>query len=146
MLKNSLDAYQSKRYENAPSLLRSSITYGNTSFSLTHFFQEVLQRGPRIVVVTNGAEGVYAATADGIYFHESLPVAIINSVGAGDAFGSTFVAYLLRKKSIEQALFAGILNSVSVISHMGAKTGLLMEHELAQQVSNHQLKIQRFSF
>jgi len=52
----------------------------------------------------------------------------------------------MQKKSIEQAMLRGILNSVSVISHMGAKTGLLREQELAAQEATHQLKIQRFSF
>jgi len=130
----------------APLLLQAPIKYGQICFNLSHFFQEVLRRGPRIVVVTNGAEGVYAATKEGIYFHPTIPVKLINSVGAGDAFGSTFVASLLQKKSIEQAMLRGILNSVSVISHMGAKTGLLREQELAGQEATHQLKIQRFSF
>jgi sugar/nucleoside kinase (ribokinase family) len=117
----------------------------HTTFDHKNFFKEILSRGPRIVVVTNGAQGVHAATADGIFFHKSLPVTIVNSVGAGDAFGSTFVASLLKKQPIEQALLCGILNSASVIAHMGAKTGLLSERELMERVKSQQLEIERFS-
>lgn len=117
--------------------MHSLVKKKNVFFNRSAFFQEVLSRGPRIVVMTNGAQGVYAATAEGIYFHPSIPSAIVNTVGAGDAFGSTFVASIVQKKPIEKALLYGILNGTSVIAHMGAKTGLLSEHELVKRAQNH---------
>lgn len=92
---------------------------------LTNYFKTILQRGPRIAVVTNGAGGVYVATKQAIYFCPSVHDTIINTVGAGDAFGSCFVASLLQELPIEQAIINGVINSASVLSHPDAKTGLL---------------------
>ena len=124
---------QAEQKKETPVLLRTTITIENICFNLRHFFQAVLSRGPRIVVVTNGAEGVYVATKDTIYFHPSLQTTIINTLGAGDAFGSCFAANIFLKKSVEQALVNGIINATSVISYLDAKTGLLNAVALEQR-------------
>lgn len=120
-------------------LLQAPITYENMYFSLQNFFKEVLKMGPKIVVVTNGRNGVYVATSDEIIFHPSLKVKVINSVGAGDAFGSCFVASLMHGYDVSTSLKHGIINSSSVLEHIGAKDGLLTHDELltkAKTVSN----------
>ncbi len=114
-----------KAKKTKPSLLSGSINVEDLWFQLDHFFQAVLRLGPKVVVVTNGAEGVYAATKDTIYFHPSAPVKVVNTVGAGDAFGSTFTATYFLTHSVEQAIRYGIANASSVISHMDTKEGLL---------------------
>lgn len=116
-----------------PELLAESINIEHSWFTLPNFFQAVLNYGPRVVVVTNGAEGVYVATENVIYFHPSLPVTVVNTVGAGDAFGSGFVGALATGKSVEQAIQHGIINATSVISHMDTKQGLLSMHELEKR-------------
>lgn len=118
---------------NAPELLKRPITYKNICFSLKTYFKEVLAQGPKIVVVTNGAEGVYVATKDVILFHPSLPTKINNTVGAGDAFGSCFVACLTKKLSVEESLVRGIINATSVISYLDAKEGLLAWQDLEKK-------------
>lgn len=105
-------------------------------FNLVHFFQEIHMQGPRIVVVTNGKDGVYVYHNNNIYFHPSIPTKIASTLGAGDAFGSCFVATYLQTKSIEQAIVAGVLNSSSVISYMDAKQGLL-RYDTLQQLLTH---------
>lgn len=117
-----------------PLLLQEPITYQNICFNLRNFFKEIIKRGPKVVVVTNGAEGVYVATKKQILFHPSLPVEIVNTLGAGDAFGSCFVANLLQGKSVEDALRCGIINSASVIKYLDAKTGLLTEKQLTKKL------------
>lgn len=117
----------------APQLMQAPITYQNICFNISHFFQEVLSRGPKIVVITNGAEGVYVATNNSILFHPSLPVDVVNTLGAGDAFGSCFVASLVDNNPVEDAIRHGIINSASVISYLDAKTGLLSKDELADR-------------
>lgn len=111
--------------ESAPELLKSLLTYHDVCFSISHFFYEITQRGPKIVVVTNGAEGVYVCDKNNIYFHPSLPTNLVSTLGAGDAFGSCFVASLLKGYSVEQSMINGIINSSSVIGSLGAKEGLL---------------------
>lgn len=114
-------------------LLSAPISYENTYFSLRNFFKATLDMGPKIVVVTNGANGVYAANKDAILFHPSMKVKITNSVGAGDSFGSCFVASLMHKNDIQTALKHGIVNSSSVLEYVGAKTGLLTYDQLLQK-------------
>ena len=58
---------------------------------------------------------------------------MVNTLGAGDAFGSCFAASIFLKKSVEQALVNGIINATSVISYLDAKTGLLNAAALEQR-------------
>lgn len=46
----------------------------NSTFRLKDFFTICLDLGVRIIVVTDGANGVYAATKDKIYYSESLRI------------------------------------------------------------------------
>jgi len=113
-----------------PHLLAFPMGPSLTCFTLIQFFQEIQRCGPRIVVVTNGADGVYVADEQHIYFHPSRKINIVSSLGAGDAFGSTFVAFLNKGASIEDSLRAGIINSASVIEHLGTQTGLLSQDNI----------------
>jgi len=108
-----------------PELLKKPLGSTTTMFTLEQFFETVHNCGPQIIVVTNGAEGVYACDMHTIYFHPSIKIDIVSSIGAGDAFGSCFVAELNNDRSIDDALRAGIINSASVIQHLGTQTGLL---------------------
>jgi Sugar kinases, ribokinase family len=103
-------------------------------FSIDHFFKAVKGLGPSIIAVTHGSEGVYVFKENKVFFHPSLPVEVVNTVGAGDAFGSCFVGCLQLGMSIEDALRGGIVNSASVIGKIGAKSGLLTYAELCKQV------------
>ena len=97
-----------EQQENMPELVCSLTTIDNRCFDIRHFCKEVLSRGPKIVVVTNGAEGVYVASNNELFFHPSISTKVINTLGAGDAFGSCFVAHIVNEASVEQALIAGI--------------------------------------
>lgn len=119
-----------QQHDDLPELLRKPLGSATTIFTLQQFFNSVHQYGPITIIVTNGAEGVYASDAHTIYFHPSIKINMVSSVGAGDAFGSCFVAQRLQGTSIEDALRAGIINSSSVIKHLGTQTGLLTGDEL----------------
>lgn len=114
-------------------LLCGPLAYEDRFFSIRQFFKEVLRMGPRIVVVTNGCNGVYAASEQQVIFCPSAKIPVSNTVGAGDAFGSCFVASLLLGLSIEDAVINGNINSASVLQHPGAKTGLLTQAQLQNQ-------------
>lgn len=105
----------------------------NSAFSREQYFKTVLARGPRIAVITAGADGVYVCDGTKIYYHPSIPCTPISSVGAGDAFGSTFVGFLAQGKSIEQAIQAGVINAASVLMHLDAKAGLLDFDQMEKQ-------------
>jgi ribokinase len=116
-----------------PELLKNPLGTTTASFTLQQFFAVAHGYGPTIIVVTNGAEGVYASDKNTIYFHPSIKVTIVSSTGAGDAFGSCFVAQLNQGASIEDALRAGVINSASVIQHLGTQTGLLKKDEIEKK-------------
>lgn len=122
--------------ETLPELLKKPLGSATTCFTLPQFFNAVHACGPHTIVVTNGAEGVYASDKKIIYFHPSIKIDIVSSIGAGDAFGSCFVARLCNKRSIEDALRAGVINSASVIKHLGTQTGLLTTNELDNQCTH----------
>lgn len=122
-----------ERDKELPRLLQAPISHQTVCFDIRLFFQAILDHGPSIVVVTNGAEGVYIATQDGIIFHPSLPTQVVNTLGAGDAFGSCFVANYIEGANIKEAMLYGIINASSVISHLDAKSGLLTKDELQRR-------------
>lgn len=115
-------------------LLKTPMLQGNLYFSITTFFKEVMKMGPKVVVVTDGARGVYVATDDRVLFHQSLATDVVDTLGAGDSFGSCFVGGIRRGLKVEDALRCGIVNSASVIGHIGAKPGLLTYEELEKRV------------
>jgi fructose-1-phosphate kinase PfkB-like protein len=133
-MKKKLSMKQKKIADNnVPDLLKNGLVYKDFLCSLPDYFTYILKSGPRIAVVTNGAEGVYVATQNTLHFHPSLPAKVVSTLGAGDAFASCFVAMLAQQKSIEESLVCGIINSSSVINFLGAKTGLLTQQELANR-------------
>lgn len=102
--------------------------------------------GPRYVVVTDGKNGAYAF--DGVlkYQIDALPCEKVDATGAGDAFSTGFLGRIisadihgeeLDKDLMGEALKWGIVNSSSVVSHVGAQTGLLDLKGIEGEVSKH---------
>lgn len=88
--------------------------------------------GPKIAIITDGPEGSYVYDSvqnkflkAGIYPQECL-----ERTGAGDSFGSGFMAAVIKGKTIEEAILWGTVNSASVISFVGAQKGLIKENEI----------------
>ncbi len=118
-----------------PALFQTTLSHGQITFTAHEYFSEILGCGVKRVVVTDGKRGVYVATKDTLYFHPASSTQPINTLGAGDAFGSCFVASLLQGKSLEDAIRCGIINAGSVIAHSNAKEGLLSLSALEKQLS-----------
>ena len=75
---------------------------------------------------TNGAAGSYAAVSGKLYqAGQYQKVKVVDRLGAGDAFGSGFVAALAKGLPLEDALSLASANASSVVSKIGAKTGIL---------------------
>lgn len=117
-----------------PQLLRTLLAQDTISFSLIDYFKEVASYGVKRIVVTNGKEGVYVATPEKIYFHPALPSIVVNTVGAGDAFGSTFTAMIAQGFPLEVALQAGVIQAQSVIAYQDAQSGLLSQKILEEKL------------
>ncbi len=117
-----------------PDMMRKPLVYRGLCFSLPMLLRELRSRGPAIIIVTNGKDGVYVAADNRILYHPSINVPVVCTIGAGDAFASGFVSWLQHGNSIEDSIRAGIVNSASVIGHIGAKTGLLTREDMEQKL------------
>jgi fructokinase len=58
----------------------------------------LLETGPAVVLLTRGGEGVTAVTADGETDVPALEVDVVDTIGAGDAFGGGFLAWWRRSE------------------------------------------------
>ncbi len=91
--------------------------------------------GPKIVVITDGAKGGWAYDGKKIYQQKIFKSKVINTNGVGDAFGSAFLAGLIYEKcNIGRALKWGMANSSSVVTKVGAQTGLLTKAEVLKKI------------
>lgn len=52
--------------------------------------------------------------------------------GAGDAFFSTFIAYLAKGYDAAHAIQRAPINSMNVVQHVGAQEGLLSEQAIEE--------------
>lgn len=102
-----------------------------------------------IAVMTDGPRGVLVSDGSRIYragvFKEKK---IVSRTGAGDAFGSGFVAGLARAaagpstpRAVEEAIRLGSANATSVVEHVGAQVGILTTGEFRRQRRWRSLKI-----
>lgn len=88
-------------------------------------FWDKLRKISPIVAVTNGHLGAKILTPTETYFSPIINVHPLDETGAGDAFGSAFVSALIYNLSLPECLNWAIKNSASVVSTLGAKSGIL---------------------
>lgn len=62
--------------------------------------------GPRLVLITHGADGATCHGADGMLSAAALPVAVVDTVGAGDTFIGGFLAALAARGRLGTGLAA----------------------------------------
>ncbi len=77
-------------------------------------------------LLTEGSKGALVRVAGKNLRANSLKKKLVNTTGAGDAFGSAFVAaWIKTKQDVHASLAVAMLNATGVITHMGAKAGIL---------------------
>ena len=89
----------------------------------------------RMVIITDGQMGAIATDGAKTFrfgLYEDLKV--VDTTGAGDAFGSGFLAALAAGKSFGDSLTFASAKSTSVVSTLGAKTGILTGRERLPQM------------
>ena len=92
---------------------------------LTELLAKVKNYVPN-VIITDGNQGAIATDGKEVYragLYED--VKIKDSTGAGDAFGSGFLAAYADGKSFKDSLLFASANSTSVVQHVGSKDGIL---------------------
>jgi sugar/nucleoside kinase (ribokinase family) len=88
---------------------------------------------------------VVASDGQHTYSCPILPVQVIETTGAGDAFGTGASYALLTGFGLPEALVAGTLNSASVVSAVGAEAGLLTETQIRERMLNRPLTVETIS-
>jgi ribokinase len=87
--------------------------------------------GGKLLLLTDGDHGSYVLDEEGKEYHGTIiPTETIGKTGAGDAFSTGFIASLMKNGSISDALRLGTANAASVVSSIGAQTGLLHKNDL----------------
>ncbi len=82
------------------------------------------------VIITDGPMGGIASNNDETYrFGIFEDQKVKDATGAGDAFGSGFLAHFAAKKSFKDSLIFASANSTSVVSKLGANAGILTGKE-----------------
>ena len=116
--------------EGLPDLARRGFSAGGFELSLAGFLNGVRELGPRWVVVTDGRDGAYVSAPSSILHCPAPTVNVAGTAGAGDAFSSTFAAYIAQSATAEEAALNAATNAASVIMHLDTQTGLLRRGEL----------------
>ncbi|MBU1039210.1 carbohydrate kinase family protein [Patescibacteria group bacterium] len=82
--------------------------------------------GSKAVLITDGSNGAYYFDGQSLVHQPSFKVKPVNTTGAGDSFGSAWLAgYTYSKGNVKQAMLWGMRNASSVIKTVGAQNGLL---------------------
>lgn len=110
---------------------------GTTLTELLYHLNNIVE----IAIITDGAMGGIAGDGDNMYrFGIYEDKRVKDTTGAGDAFGSGFLASLAVKHSFRQSLVFASANSTSVVSKLGANRGILSAKDF---LSLHPMPIQK---
>lgn len=88
--------------------------------------------GPKVIIITDGPEGTYAYDGQKYLHMPIVEAKVVERTGAGDAFGSGFLAGYIKGKPLEECLKWGTVNSASVLGHVGPQAGLLTKEKMEE--------------
>jgi sugar/nucleoside kinase (ribokinase family) len=90
----------------------------------------------QVIVITDGKHGVYAYDGNKFYLCPQFPATVVSTLGAGDAFASTFCAALDRTNfDIGKSLIYGSVNAASIVANFGASEGFLTFEEMDEKLN-----------
>ena len=101
---------------------------------------EALRVPGNVIIITDGANGAYAQKDRERYFAPATGRKAVSRTGAGDAFGSGFVAAYMKAGRLPYALAVATLNAEGVIGKIGAKAGILSRFPSPQQLKRVKVK------
>jgi len=98
-------------------------------------FKKLKIKDYQIIVITDGGRGAYAYDGKNYYYCPVFQGPVVSTLGAGDAFASTFCAALNRTNmDIGKSLMMASVNSAGVVSEFGATYGLLTFDEIENKL------------
>lgn len=109
---------------------------GRAYVNIKGMFNQLREWTPGIVLITEGDRGAYYAVDNTVWRVIIKPIQGEDMTGAGDAFGSGFVAGLIRFKGDHgRALALALNNAAGTIELIGAKKGLLKRGDRLDKVT-----------
>jgi fructokinase len=88
---------------------------------------EIATLGPRVVVITRGGEGAVALGPEGIVEVDAVPVEVVDTIGAGDAYMASLISsalddpqLLTSEAALHRALHRAAITAGITVSRAGA--------------------------
>lgn len=100
--------------------------------------EELLQRGPRLVTVTNGDAGAWLRTPEQFLFRPAFSIEAVDTTGAGDCFTGGLIEGVLSGFSPEESLAFAMATAACKCRAIGNREALPMREEVERLV--HTLK------
>lgn len=105
---------------------------------IVKMLKELKSTHAKIVIITDGKDGAYAFDGKKYYHAPEFPAKVVSTLGAGDAFASTFVATLsLTNNDIKKSLMAASVVGASTVEKFGAQDGFLTYDEIIEKIQKH---------
>jgi len=105
---------------------------------IKEMFKKLKVRDYQVIVITDGGRGAYAYAGGKYFFCPVFDGPVVSTLGAGDAFASTFCAALAKSElDIGKSLMYGSVNSSGVVSQFGATQGLMTFDEIETILLEH---------
>jgi fructoselysine 6-kinase len=80
----------------------------------------MIELGPKLVVMTRGKEGSWVFDGKNLYHQGIIPVATVDSLGAGDAFAARFLLEILQETAIPTAMERAAHSAAENCTYYGA--------------------------
>jgi sugar/nucleoside kinase (ribokinase family) len=125
----------------------ATLTQSSRNERVTVILEKLKDLGPRLAIITHGRNGVFAADdTGGRYFLAPPPVEAVCTLGAGDAFTSTFTASIIQNGwDIPLALKRASMNAANVVQNPGAQIGLEPMERLDAHLEEETLEVEDLS-
>lgn len=106
---------------------------------IARMFKKLATPG-NVVLITDGHNGAYGSKNGHAYFVTTSGTRAVSATGAGDAFGSGFVASFMQTGDLSTSLAVGTYNAECVIKHIGAKDGIIRKWPTQAQLKTIHVK------
>lgn len=88
------------------------------------------EAGAKVACITDGKNGALTTDGKRLFSCPIAPAPVVDTTGAGDAFGVGFTWALATGHDLPTALLAGTINGASVVGAIGAQPGLLTDTQM----------------
>ena len=103
---------------------------GRSGEEIDQRLKELVAAGARLALITKGREGAFLYDGQQVYHQEIVPVDVVDTLGAGDAFITMFILNYLISDDIPYSLkMAAAAASVACTYHGAFGHGTPIRHE-----------------